>query len=48
MNTQFFLPEGRNQLTTLDPSLDPKCHVGKIINFLPAHYDYSNFKLALL
>ena len=41
MNTQFFLPEGRNQLTTLDPSLDPKCHVGKIISCLPTHYDYS-------
>lgn len=38
---QDFLPEARCQLTFLDPSVDPRSYIGKVVNVFPKSYDYS-------
>ena len=41
MEVQGFLPEARHKLTTLDPSLDPRCYIGEVVSCSPRRYDYS-------
>lgn len=41
MKNQNFLPEARNQLTILDPSIDPKSYIGRVVSCSSTKYDYS-------
>ena len=45
MVVQSFLPEARHKLTTLDPSLDPRCYIGEVVSCSPRRYDYSKNEL---
>lgn len=41
MKNQNFLPEARNPLTVLDPFVNPKSYIGKVVSCSPTRYDYS-------
>lgn len=48
MKNQIFLPEARCKLTNLDVSVDPSCHIGKVVNVLVNYYDYSKQEMHVL
>lgn len=48
MKNQVFLPEARCKLTNLDVSVDPSCHIGKVVNVLVHYYDYSKQEMHVL